>query len=111
MYTLVLCLYNILCYFGHIIGVRKCIKSRISISILQEAAQRRMEFQLGSIASPIYKGDFPESVKERISYLPKITPQLVCRPCLNCGLLPGIRVRPLKDWGQHLHQCCWNTKG
>ncbi|BDA42217.1 beta-glucosidase 34 [Coccomyxa sp. Obi] len=40
------------------------------------AAQRRMEFQMGSFAEPIYKGDFPESVKQRITYLPKIVPQL-----------------------------------
>ncbi|BDA42215.1 beta-glucosidase 1A [Coccomyxa sp. Obi] len=41
-----------------------------------DAAQRRMEYELGMFADPIYKGDYPASMKQRISFLPKITPQL-----------------------------------
>ncbi|KAK9917352.1 hypothetical protein WJX75_003452 [Coccomyxa subellipsoidea] len=41
-----------------------------------DAAQRKMEFMLGAFADPIFKGDFPASVKQRISFLPQITPQL-----------------------------------
>lgn len=76
LFSLALCLYYISCYLGLEIGARVCVKSR-GPTVLQEAAQRRMEFQLGSFAEPIYKGDFPESVKQRIAYLPKITPQQV----------------------------------
>jgi beta-glucosidase len=47
---------------------------------MQDAAQRKMEFMLGAFADPIFKGDFPASVKQRISFLPQITPQLVV-PC------------------------------
>ncbi|CAL8468095.1 g7634 [Coccomyxa elongata] len=41
-----------------------------------DAAQRKMEAELGIFADPIYKGDYPASMKQRISSLPKITPQL-----------------------------------
>ena len=44
---------------------------------MQDAAERKMEFMLGAFADPIFKGDFPASVKQRITFLPQITPQLV----------------------------------
>ena len=44
---------------------------------MQAAAQRMVEFWLGTFADPIYLGDWPESVKARIPYIPKITPELV----------------------------------
>ncbi|CAK0738170.1 hypothetical protein CVIRNUC_001004 [Coccomyxa viridis] len=40
------------------------------------AAQRMVEFWLGTFADPIYLGDWPESVKARIPYIPKINPEL-----------------------------------
>ena len=36
-----------------------------------------VEFWLGTFADPIYLGDWPESVKSRIPFIPKITPELV----------------------------------
>ena len=44
---------------------------------MQVAAQRMVEYWLGTFADPIYFGDWPESVKARIPYIPKITPGLV----------------------------------
>ena len=44
---------------------------------MQAAAQRMVEFWLGTFADPIYLGDWPESVKARIPYIPKINPELV----------------------------------
>ncbi|CAL8463585.1 g3119 [Coccomyxa elongata] len=41
-----------------------------------DAAQRKIEFMLGAFADPIFFGDFPASVKQRISYLPQITSQM-----------------------------------
>ncbi|CAL5223968.1 g6575 [Coccomyxa viridis] len=40
------------------------------------AAQRMVEFWLGTFADPIYLGDWPASVKARIPYIPTITPEL-----------------------------------
>ena len=36
-----------------------------------------VEFWLGTFADPIYLGEWPESVKTRIPFIPKITPELV----------------------------------
>lgn len=36
-----------------------------------------MEAELGMFADPIYRRDYPASMKQRISSLPKIIPQLV----------------------------------
>jgi hypothetical protein len=47
-----------------------------------------MEYMLGLFADPIYKGDFPQSVKQRIPNLPTISSQLVClgkAPSFPCG--------------------------
>ena len=44
---------------------------------MQAAAQRMVEFWLGTFADPIYLGDWPASVKARIPYIPTITPELV----------------------------------
>lgn len=44
---------------------------------VQAAAQRMVEFWLGTFADPIYLGDWPASVKARIPYIPTITPELV----------------------------------
>ena len=48
-----------------------------SAMTMQAAAQRMVEFWLGTFADPIYLGDWPESVKARIPYIPKINPELV----------------------------------
>ncbi|BDA42218.1 beta-glucosidase 1A [Coccomyxa sp. Obi] len=40
------------------------------------AAQRRLDFVLGLFADPVYLGQFPDSVKARVPYLPEITPEL-----------------------------------
>ncbi len=44
----------------------------------QEAAVRYFEFQTGLYADPMFKGDYPESVKRRVpdSILPRISPEL-----------------------------------
>jgi beta-glucosidase len=44
----------------------------------QEAAERYWEFQAGVYADPIFKGDYPASVKLRVpsTILPRITPEL-----------------------------------
>lgn len=47
---------------------------------MQAAAERKMEYMLAAFADPIFKGDYPASVKQRISFLPQITAQMV-RPC------------------------------
>ena len=39
----------------------------------QAAAQRRLEFMLGSFADPLYKGQWPDSVLARVPSLPTIT--------------------------------------
>ena len=52
--------------------------------MLQEAATRKMEYMLGLFADPIYFGDYPASVKERVSVLQEITPELVCVPARCC---------------------------
>lgn len=36
-----------------------------------------MEYMLGLFADPIYLGDYPASIKERVSVLQAITPELV----------------------------------
>ena len=49
-----------------------------------------VEFWLGTFADPIYRGDWPESVKSRIPFIPKITPELVRprpHPCASCTFL------------------------
>ncbi len=45
---------------------------------VQEAAERYYEFQAGVYADPMFKGDYPASVKRRVpSYiLPRISPEL-----------------------------------
>ncbi|CAL8468093.1 g7632 [Coccomyxa elongata] len=40
------------------------------------AAQRRLDFTLGLFADPVYLGQFPDSVRARVPYLPEITPEL-----------------------------------
>ncbi|EIE27639.1 beta-glucosidase [Coccomyxa subellipsoidea C-169] len=40
------------------------------------AAERKMEYMLAAFADPIFKGDYPASVKQRISFLPQITAQM-----------------------------------
>lgn len=45
-----------------------------------------MEYMLGVFADPIYFGDYPASVKERISVLQPISSELVrilCRCCTS----------------------------
>ena len=44
---------------------------------VQAAANRKLEYMLGVFADPIYFGDYPASVKERISVLQPISPELV----------------------------------
>lgn len=44
---------------------------------MQAAAQRMVEFWLGTFADPIYLGRWPASVAARIPFLPKISPELV----------------------------------
>ncbi len=43
----------------------------------QAAAQRKTDFELGVFADPIYFGQFPDSVRARIPYLPELSPELV----------------------------------
>ncbi len=43
----------------------------------QAAAQRKMDFEVGVYMDPIFFGQFPDSVRARLPYLPKITPELV----------------------------------
>ena len=51
---------------------------RLTLSLaVQAAAQRMVEFWLGTFADPIYFGDWPASVKARIPFIPEITPDLV----------------------------------
>lgn len=40
---------------------------------LQEAAQRHLDFSLGLFADPVFKGDYPDSVRLRVPKLPKFT--------------------------------------
>lgn len=40
---------------------------------MQDAAQRHLDFVLGIYADPIFKGDYPESVRQRVKHLPKFT--------------------------------------
>lgn len=40
---------------------------------MQEAAQRHIDFTLGIYADPIFKGDYPDSVKQRVKHLQKFT--------------------------------------
>lgn len=44
-----------------------------SPTILQEAAQRNLDFILGIYADPIFLGDYPASVRERVPDLPRFT--------------------------------------
>ena len=44
---------------------------------VQAAAERKMEFEFGVFAHPIFFGQFPESVRARLPYLPEISPELV----------------------------------
>ena len=53
-----------------------------NIACLQAAAQRKRDFIMGVFADPIYLGQFPDSVRARVPYLPEITPDLVCAPCV-----------------------------
>ena len=55
----------------------QCWRGRGVFWNVQAAAQRMVEFWLGTFADPIYLGDWPASVKARIPYLPTITPELV----------------------------------
>ena len=59
---------------------------------VQAAAQRMVEFWLGTFADPIYLGDWPASVKARIPYIPTITPELVS--LCACSIKAGKR-RPV----------------
>ena len=43
----------------------------------QDAANRKMEYMLGVFADPIYFGDYPASIKERVSVLQPISSELV----------------------------------
>ncbi len=45
------------------------------INLLQEAAQRNLDFILGIYADPIFLGDYPASVRSRITDLPEFTPE------------------------------------
>lgn len=56
---------------------------------------------LGAFADPIYLGDWPASVKQRISYLPQITSQLVLAPYQSL-LLTDILTRRLPTGGRCL---------
>ena len=50
----------------------------ISVSIpprVQEAAQRHLDFSLGIYADPVFKGDYPASVRQRVKGLPAFTPE------------------------------------
>ncbi|EIE24321.1 glycoside hydrolase [Coccomyxa subellipsoidea C-169] len=40
------------------------------------AAQRKMDFEVGVYMDPIFFGQFPDSVRARLPYLPDITPKL-----------------------------------
>lgn len=43
----------------------------------QEAAQRRIDFDIGLYVDPVYFGQFPDSVRARVPYLPEIPDDLV----------------------------------
>ena len=43
----------------------------------QEAAQRKQDFEVGVFADPVYFGQFPDSVRARVPYLPDIPDKLV----------------------------------
>ena len=61
----------------------------------QEAATRKMEYMLGTFADPIYFGDYPASVKQRVSVLHEITPELV-RCCASARGLFDSAAAPCK---------------
>ena len=46
-----------------------------TVADLQAAASRRLDFTLGLYADPIYLGDYPQSVKDRVPSLPALTDQ------------------------------------
>lgn len=41
--------------------------------LLQEAAQRNLDFQLGLYADPCFLGDYPASIREAVPALPSFT--------------------------------------
>jgi beta-glucosidase/6-phospho-beta-glucosidase/beta-galactosidase len=43
---------------------------RLFLFCVQAAAERAMEFHMAIFADPVYKGDWPASVKERVTNLP-----------------------------------------
>ncbi len=43
----------------------------------QEAAQRNLDFILGIYADPIFLGDYPASVRERVPDLPEFTAEQI----------------------------------
>ena len=49
---------------------------------MQAAVIRKMEFEYGIFADPIFFGQFPDSVRARLPYLPEISPELVLVPNL-----------------------------
>lgn len=51
-------------------------RHRASMSC-QEAAQRKQDFEVGVFADPVYFGQFPDSVRARVPYLPEIPDELV----------------------------------
>jgi hypothetical protein len=46
-----------------------------------------MEYMLGVFADPIYFGDYPASVKQRVSVLHEMTPELVRRCAMTLSAL------------------------
>ena len=51
----------------------------------QAAAERKVEFMAGIFGDPLYLGDWPASVKQRVPTLPAITTDQARRPpsCLK----------------------------
>lgn len=40
---------------------------------IQEAAQRHIDFTLGIYADPIFKGEYPKAVRQRVKHLQEFT--------------------------------------
>ena len=60
-------------------------KGQFGVCVEQEAANRKMEYMLGVFADPIYFGDYPASVKARVSVLQPISSELVRLPRACCA--------------------------
>ena len=54
--------------------MKRCTDSALSFA-MQAAASRHLDFILGLYADPIYLGDYPQSVKDRVPSLPALTDQ------------------------------------